>query len=241
MLKETETDRTLMSSLEARVSGVEGRVDGLPDIVGSILASANREVSERVDGLDSGLASVAASAKSDVDAALVAMADTRALFGSQVTLVDSRAGAMESDLNAKLGSVRADLHRLSHDFASVSERVSRAENLLAAVGPRVDAATRELEEGVSGARSGLEERISAIREEVFKLREDARVSAEEAATDAARVRGRILSCEERLESLTADSGGSAQSLKDEIQGIRTELKDALRSVLRAAPEPKSPS
>lgn len=229
------------SAFEARISALEVKVYGLPDAVGSILARSNAQVNRRIGDVEGNLRSVAVSSKSESAGGIKAVEDARAQLGAEVGRVDSRISALESDCEARIGEIRGEVRTLASGLGPLSERLSRAERDVLAVESTVGSAKRELETALAGARDRMDKTDSGLRAELSSLREENRLSSEEAATDASRVRGRIVSCEERVESLNADLMGSVQSLKDEIQGVRNELKDALRSVLRTAPEPKRSS
>ncbi|MDG6917280.1 MAG: hypothetical protein JRM85_06795 [Nitrososphaerota archaeon] len=208
--------------LTQEVEGLKSRADSL--------AGEAASISARVAGLEG---EVVPSLRADAEAYGDAMARSvsevsekieaaeRGLRGSVSTLGESMGAKLEA-AKADLEGIRRSHGALERAHASMAQRQDSAERAMRSLVERLDS---------------LDQRLGALGRELssFVLRQDAADQVREAlgkkVDDLAL---RQSSVEQRVESSGADVAGAVLKLQAEVDGLRTELKDALRSVLRTA-------
>lgn len=222
-----------VGSLDARMASAESTISGMPQGFSAQADYLRSELGDRMSGFEENLQS--------------SVADSSA----RASEIERRVAALTESVSKGTGSLHQRIaevdERAASEFSRVDQRVGAAGDGLEAMAERVAAvegATGLLKGGMESSKSelaatiasanrrldGLEERL---RTEIDKLAENTRSMEDTVHAESESAGRRITTFEARIDSMSALAAETTKKLEEQIASVRSELKDALRSVLRA--------
>ena len=241
-----------LDSLNAKVSAIEAQVSGVNGALDAAVERARAELADATARLDGKMTDQSSEMRARSEGSDQKLASFDQSFSRQVAELQERAASLERSLPQGIAALeekisasdargRADLEKVDQRVGSLSDGLGGAgqklaglEAALSALNGKVDGVMADLSSSLARATERLDAVEAKHRAQMEELSHDLRSVEKTMKADLGNDADRLNSLGKKVDEIDASVKARTEKVQSELTDLRGELRDALRSVLRAS-------